>query len=360
MIDPTARVHPTADLEADVVGGPADEHLAPRPGPHGRPHRRGVRRSAATRSSTRASSIGDRVKIQNAALVYHGVTVEDGVFIGPNAILTNDRFPRAITAAGELARADDWVVSPIRLRHGCSIGAGAVVVAGTDVGRFATVGAGAVVTRDVPDHALVAGNPARRIGWVCACGQRLVGRRRPAAADHEGRRAARRATRPTSSTATAASPLNARRHRMIPISKPDIGAAEEEAVLEVLRSGMLAMGRRTAEFEEAWAAYCGVRHAVLMSNGTVAQEAVLRALGIGPGDEVITVRFSFNATVSAILRAGRHARLRGRPRGRLLHGPGARSRRRSRRGRRRSCRSTCTASWPTWTRWSRSPSATGS
>ncbi len=91
---------------------------------------------------------------------------------------------------------------------------------------------------------------------------------------------------------------------MIPISRPDIGAAEEAAVLEVLRSGMLAMGRRTAAFEEAWAAYCGVRHAVLMSNGTVAQEAVLHALGIGPGDEVITVSFSFNATVSVILRVG--------------------------------------------------------
>jgi perosamine synthetase len=91
---------------------------------------------------------------------------------------------------------------------------------------------------------------------------------------------------------------------MIPISRPDIGQAEEDAVLEVLRSGMLAMGRRTTAFEEAWAAYCGVRHAVLMSNGTVAQEAVLHALGIGPGDEVITVSFSFNATVSVILRAG--------------------------------------------------------
>ena len=91
---------------------------------------------------------------------------------------------------------------------------------------------------------------------------------------------------------------------MIPISKPDLGPAEEEAVLDVLRSGMLAMGRRTAEFEEAWAAYCGVRHAVFMSNGTVALEAILRALGIGPGDEVITVSFTFNATVSAILQAG--------------------------------------------------------
>lgn len=91
---------------------------------------------------------------------------------------------------------------------------------------------------------------------------------------------------------------------MIPISRPDIGRAEEKAVLEVLRSGMLAMGRRTQEFEEAWAAYCGVRHAIFMANGTLAQEAVLRGLGIGPGDEVVTVSFSFNATVSVILQVG--------------------------------------------------------
>jgi UDP-2-acetamido-3-amino-2,3-dideoxy-glucuronate N-acetyltransferase len=102
------------------------------------------------------------------------VTVGNGVFIGPGAILTNDRYPRAITATGELARGDDWTLSPIELRDGCSIGAGAVVVAGTKVGRFATVGAGAIVTRDVPDFALVAGNPARRLGWVCACGTRLT------------------------------------------------------------------------------------------------------------------------------------------------------------------------------------------
>jgi len=118
--------------------------------------------------------IGDRVKIQNGALVYQGVTVETGVFIGPGAILTNDRYPRAITAEGELATEADWTLDEIHLGYGCSIGAGAIVVAGSDVGRFATVGAGAVVTRPVPDYALVAGNPARRIGWVCACGRRLV------------------------------------------------------------------------------------------------------------------------------------------------------------------------------------------
>src|SRR6188508_1368316 len=91
---------------------------------------------------------------------------------------------------------------------------------------------------------------------------------------------------------------------MIHLSKPEIGEADVQNVLEVLRSGMLAMGAKTRELEEAWASYCGVRHAVFMANGTVAQEAILHCLGIGPGDEVITVSFTFNATASAVLRVG--------------------------------------------------------
>ena len=173
MIHPTARIHPTADLEADVSVGAGTSIW----------HRAQVRTGATIGAECvigrdvfidEGVGIGDRVKIQNGALVYHGLTVEDGVFIGPGAILTNDRYPRSITATGALARADDWTVSPIVLRRGASIGAGAIVVAGNDVGAFATVAAGAVVTRPVPDHALVAGSPARRIGWVCACGARLV------------------------------------------------------------------------------------------------------------------------------------------------------------------------------------------
>jgi acetyltransferase-like isoleucine patch superfamily enzyme len=173
VIDPTARVHASAEIEADVTVGPRTSVW-----------NRAVLRNGASLGAEciigrdafidEGVRLGDRVKVQNGALVYHGVTVGNGVFIGPGAILTNDRYPRAVTATGELARGDDWTVSPIDLDDGCSIGAGAVVVAGVKVGRFATVGAGAVVTRDVPDYALVAGNPARRLGWVCACGTRLT------------------------------------------------------------------------------------------------------------------------------------------------------------------------------------------
>jgi acetyltransferase-like isoleucine patch superfamily enzyme len=173
VIDPSVRVAATADLEPNVRVGRGTTIW----------NRAQVRTGATIGADCVIArdvyidtgvSIGDRVKIENAALVYHGATVEDGVFIGPGAILTNDRYPRAITTTGDLAGADDWTVSPITLREGCSVGAGAVVVAGADVGRYAMVGAGAVVTKSVPNHALVAGNPARRIGWVCACGERLV------------------------------------------------------------------------------------------------------------------------------------------------------------------------------------------
>jgi acetyltransferase-like isoleucine patch superfamily enzyme len=118
-------------------------------------------------------SIGDNVKIQNDVLVYHGLTIEDGVFIGPQACLTNDRYPRAITPDGHLKGANDWVVSPTLVRYGASIGASATILAGLTIGRFAMVGAGAVVTHSVLDHGLVLGVPARFAGYVCQCGRPL-------------------------------------------------------------------------------------------------------------------------------------------------------------------------------------------
>ena len=115
--------------------------------------------------------IGSRVKIQNYALIYHGATLEDGVFVGPHACLTNDRLPRAITPTGDLKGDADWEVGRTLVRYGASIGAGAIVLPGVTIGRHALVGAGAVVTHNVPDHALVFGQPARLMGYVCRCGR---------------------------------------------------------------------------------------------------------------------------------------------------------------------------------------------
>ncbi len=118
--------------------------------------------------------IGNRVKIQNYVSIYEGVTMEDGVFCGPHCVFTNDRQPRAINPDGSLKRADDWTIAPTLVRTGAAIGANATVVCGITIGRWAMVGAGAVVTRDVPDYGLVYGNPARLCGFVCPCGARLT------------------------------------------------------------------------------------------------------------------------------------------------------------------------------------------
>lgn len=117
--------------------------------------------------------IGNNVKIQNGALIYHGATVEDGVFIGPQVCLTNDRTPRAITPDGRLKGNDDWTVGPILVKYGASVGARSVVLPNVTIGRFSMIGAGSVVTRDVPECGLVIGNAARLIGYVCRCGTKM-------------------------------------------------------------------------------------------------------------------------------------------------------------------------------------------
>lgn len=120
-------------------------------------------------------SIGGNCKIQNNVSIYHGVTVEDGVFLGPHVCFTNDRLPRAINPDGTVKGADDWVVEQTVVRYGASVGAHTVILPGLELGRFCLISAGSVVTKSVPANALVAGNPARLIGWVCDCGARIAG-----------------------------------------------------------------------------------------------------------------------------------------------------------------------------------------
>lgn len=111
--------------------------------------------------------IGDRVTIKNSSLIWHGVHLGDDVFVGPNVVFTNDLAPRVRHQTGP----DDWVETEVADR--ASIGANSTIVAGVRIGYNAMIGAGSVVTRDVPDHALVLGNPARQSGWVCDCGAKL-------------------------------------------------------------------------------------------------------------------------------------------------------------------------------------------
>ncbi|MCP3994482.1 MAG: N-acetyltransferase [bacterium] len=118
-------------------------------------------------------TIGDRCKIQNAAQVFGPARIGDGVFIGPGAILTNDRAPRAVNEAGAPKTTAEWNAEPVVVCEGASIGAGAAVVAGVTIGRWAMIAAGAVITRDVLDHELVAGVPATNLGWVARNGDRM-------------------------------------------------------------------------------------------------------------------------------------------------------------------------------------------
>jgi len=115
-------------------------------------------------------SVGENSKIQNGALVYEPAILENGVFIGPGVILTNDQFPRAVNPDGSQKTPSDWDLVGVTVREGASIGAGSVCIAPVEIGAWALVAAGSIVTKSVPSFAVVAGSPAKRIGWVGKAG----------------------------------------------------------------------------------------------------------------------------------------------------------------------------------------------
>ena len=168
----TAFIHPTADVSPEATVGEGAKVW------HEAQVREGARigRECIIGKGVYVDKgvvIGDRCKIQNRASIFHGVTLQDGVFVGPHAVFANDRFPRAITPDGTLKSDDDWEEGAVLVAHGASIGAAAVVLPGVTIGAWALIAAGAVVTADVPSHAIVKGNPARIAGWACTCGRPL-------------------------------------------------------------------------------------------------------------------------------------------------------------------------------------------
>jgi UDP-2-acetamido-3-amino-2,3-dideoxy-glucuronate N-acetyltransferase len=169
MDDVAGRVQPSADVDerASLGAGTSVWHLAQ------------VREGAVVGADCvigRGAYIGagvrmgDRCKVQNYALVYEPAVLEDGVFVGPAVVFTNDHFPRAVAPDGSVKTADDWEPVGVTVRSGASIGARAVCVAPVTVGRWAMVAAGSVVVKDVPDFALVVGVPARFVRWVGRAG----------------------------------------------------------------------------------------------------------------------------------------------------------------------------------------------
>jgi len=168
------RIHPTAEVAATAIVGPGSIIW----------HQAQVRERAVLGKGCILGkgvyvdfdvTIGDHCKLQNGVYVYHPAVLGNGVFLGPGAIVTNDRRPRAVNPDMSLKRDDDWEASPVLIGDGASVGAGSVILPGVRIGRWAMVGAGSVVTRDVPEFGLVAGNPARLIGHVCPCGSRVDG-----------------------------------------------------------------------------------------------------------------------------------------------------------------------------------------
>lgn len=224
-------------------------------------------------------TIGTNCKIQNNVSVYKGITLEDDVFCGPSMVFTNVFNPRA-----HVRRMDE--IRPTLVKQGASLGANSTIVCGVTIGKYALVGAGAVVTKDVPDHALVMGNPARQAGWMCECGEKLnTDMCCPGCGKAYQGLVQRNDT-------IAFVDLAAQQRRILPEIEKNIQA--------VLKHGHYIMGPEIKALEKRLAGFAGVKHAITSSSGTDALIMALMAYDIGPGDAVFTTPFTFFATAEAI------------------------------------------------------------
>lgn len=219
----------------------------------------------------KGARIGRNVKISSHTFICEGVTIEDEVFVGHNVSFINDKYPRA-TANGRPQTRADWVCVPTLVKRGASIGTSATILCGVTIGENATVGAGSVVTKDVPPNSIVAGVPARSLRQAGETSAGKDGRSVP----FVDLRAQYRAIR----------------------------GEIKEALDRVLDSGSFVLGEEVAAFEREFADYCQAEHAVAVNSGTSALHVALLAAGVGPGDEVITTPFTFVATAAAIIYAG--------------------------------------------------------
>jgi dTDP-4-amino-4,6-dideoxygalactose transaminase/acetyltransferase-like isoleucine patch superfamily enzyme len=214
------------------------------------------------------ATVGKRCKISSHTFICEGATIEDNVFIGHGVMFTNDRFPRATTADGQLQTDSDWRVERTVIKRGASIGSGATILPNTVVGENAIVGAGSVVTKDVPPNSIVAGNPASVLRFI---------------------------EKPPESVKDAAIPF-------LDLITPHLELEKEltRAFHEGLRSAGFIGGPVVEKFEAAFADLCNTTHSIAVSSGTDALRFAIMACGVQPGDVVITVPNTFIATTEAI------------------------------------------------------------
>jgi dTDP-4-amino-4,6-dideoxygalactose transaminase/acetyltransferase-like isoleucine patch superfamily enzyme len=223
----------------------------------------------------KGAKIGRNVKISSHTFICEGVMVEDNVFIGHNVSFINDKYPRA-TVNGRLQTDADWQCVPTVVKRGASIGTSATILCGVTIGENAIVGAGSVVTKDVPANTIVAGISARTL-------RRVEAERLSRDKDRE-------------SLLVPFVDLRAQYQAI----RPEI----QHAMNTVLDDSTFILGQEVAAFEEEFASYSGARFGIALNSGTSALHLALLAAGIGTGDEVITVPFTFVATSAAILYAG--------------------------------------------------------